>query len=311
MTVLLLDMLLIWRSWQKAGRQRGRASGVLTQSQETGSTCHPVPAWGPATISLHLHIPSAHEGAEGRAPSPAPACAASLGFYLRTRSPSGSHWAGCVFSSAAPTPLPLSLQSRFPPCDPIFSQWCSVLWLVVLCAWFEFGDFFLSPTHRFPSLFQKMWSLNFWLPASLEGMARRTEGRRRWMSPPVSSCRFLSCFVCSFCLKRCCWWPLTWTSRELRLERRLERRNWLGSTVQSTFIELPGPVCAGAAEGRGWAQDWRRPHTGGRDRKAWKSPSSWLSAPTGLLVGPRQGKQGRPGSQPGPGGVTEMASWKM
>ena len=91
MTVLLLDMLLIWRSWQKAGRQRGRASGVLTQSQETGSTCHPVPAWGPATISLHLHIPSAHEGAKGRAPSPAPACAASLGFYLRTRSPSGSH----------------------------------------------------------------------------------------------------------------------------------------------------------------------------------------------------------------------------
>lgn len=30
MTVLLLDMLLIWRSWQKAGRQRGRVSGALT-----------------------------------------------------------------------------------------------------------------------------------------------------------------------------------------------------------------------------------------------------------------------------------------
>ena len=91
MTVLLLDMLLIWRSWQKAGRQRGRVSGALTQSQETKPRCHPVPASGPATISLRLHIPCAHEGAKGRAPSPAPARAASLGFYLRTRSPSGSH----------------------------------------------------------------------------------------------------------------------------------------------------------------------------------------------------------------------------
>lgn len=72
MTVLLLSMLLIWRSWQKAGRQRGRVSGALTQSQETESGCHPVPASGPATVSLRLTPPSAHEGPRGESPSPAP-----------------------------------------------------------------------------------------------------------------------------------------------------------------------------------------------------------------------------------------------
>lgn len=36
MTGLLLDMLLIWRFWQRAGRQRGRLSRALTRSQETG-----------------------------------------------------------------------------------------------------------------------------------------------------------------------------------------------------------------------------------------------------------------------------------
>lgn len=55
-----------------------------------------------------------------------------------------------------------------------------------------------------------------------------------------------------------------------RAEARKEARekDWFSSTVQPTFIELPGPVRAGAAKGRSWAWGWRRPHTGGRDRKA-------------------------------------------
>lgn len=36
MTGLLLDMLLIWRFWQRAGRRRGRLSGTRTRSQEPG-----------------------------------------------------------------------------------------------------------------------------------------------------------------------------------------------------------------------------------------------------------------------------------
>lgn len=42
-----------------------------------------------------------------------------------------------------------------------------------------------------------------------------------------------------------------------------------------------------------------------------KSLRTWLSAPTELFVGPWEGETGRPGARPGPGEVTEMASWKM
>lgn len=130
--VLLLDMLLIWRSWQKAGRQRGRVSGALTRSQQPGSRCSSVAASGPATISLCLHVPSAHEGAKGKAPRPGSRQRCKSGILFKNTQPIWFPLSGLRFLKCRPPPPPL--QSRFPPCDPIFSQWCSVLWLVVLCA---------------------------------------------------------------------------------------------------------------------------------------------------------------------------------
>lgn len=135
MTVLLFDMLLIWRSWQMAGRQRGRVRGALTQSQEPGvwkPLCRSLRAWQPPPPPPCPLCTLRGQGESTPSPAPAPHC--KSGILFKSMKPIWFPLRRLHFLKCRPPPHTHTLQSRFLPCDPIFSQWCSVLWLVVLCA---------------------------------------------------------------------------------------------------------------------------------------------------------------------------------